>query len=82
MEVYNNESFLKNQKFIDFESENFRYFVYISEYKLKDEPAPLNVVIEKIKTLILNRRKQSALKKLKIDLYQKAVRENKIKYFE
>jgi len=82
VEVYNNESFLKNQKFIDFESENFRYFVYISEYKLKDEPAPLNVVIEKIKTLILNRRKQSALKQLKIDLYQKAVRENKIKYFE
>ena len=82
VEVYNNESFLKNQKFIDFESENFKYFVYISEYKLKDEPAPLNVVKEKIKTLILNRRKQSALKKLKNDLYQKAVRENKIKYFE
>ena len=81
-EVYNNESFLKNQKFIDFESENFRYFVYISEYKLKDEVAPENVVSEKIKTLILNRRKQVTLKELKANLYQKAVRENKIKYFE
>lgn len=82
VEVYNNESFLIKQKFIDFESENFRYFVYISEYKLKDETAPVDVVTEKIKTLILNRRKQVALKQLRADLYQKAVRENKIKYTE
>lgn len=82
VEVYNNESFLIKQKFIDFESENFRYFVYISQYKLKDETAPVDVVTEKIKTLILNRRKQVALKQLRADLYQKAVRENKIKYTE
>ena len=82
VEVYNNESFLIKQKFIDFESENFRYFVYIPEYKLKDEIAPVDVVTEKIKTLILNRRKQVALKQLRADLYQKAVRENKIKYTE
>jgi len=82
VEVYNNESFLIKQKFIDFESGNFRYFVYISQYKLKDETAPLDIVTEKIKTLILNRRKQVALKQLRADLYQKAVRENKIKYTE
>lgn len=82
VEVYNNETFLKKQKFIDFESQNFRYFVYIHEYKLKDEVAPLNVVEKKIKTLILNRRKQLILKELKADLFQKAVRENQIKYFD
>ncbi len=82
IEVYNNESFLKKQKFTDFESENFRYFVYIPEYKLKDEEAPLDVVSQKIKTLILNRRKQATIKKLRSDLYQQAIRENQIKYFE
>ncbi len=81
-EVYNNESFLKKQKFSSFDTDNFRYFVYLIDYKLKNAEAPLELVSEKIKTLILNRRKQATLKKLRTDLYQNAVRENQIKYFE
>ncbi|MFK7756992.1 MAG: hypothetical protein AB8B53_08695 [Flavobacteriales bacterium] len=82
VEVYNNESFLKKQKFTSFETENFKYFVYLIDYKLKNAEAPLELVSDKIKTLILNRRKLATLKKLKADLYQKAVRDNHIKYYE
>jgi len=82
IEVYNNEAFLKKQKFSTFEADNFRYFVYIIDYKLKDEVSPIELVEREIRTLILNRRKQLLLKNLKTELYQKAVRENKITFAE
>ena len=82
IEVYNIQSFLKKQKFAELESDNFRYFVFIHDYQLKDSHAPLSIMKEKIKNLILNQRKQQTLKELRKNLYAKAVEENHIRYFK
>jgi|GEM_PF-2593809 len=81
-EVYNIQSFLKKQKFAEVESDNFRYFVFIHDYELKDTEAPLSLVREKVKNLILNQRKQQMLKDLRENLYTKAVKENHIIYYK
>lgn len=82
LEVYNTQSFLKKQKFAEIESDNFRYFVFIHDYKLKDSQAPLSLMRDNIKNLILNHRKQKTLKELRKNLYSKAVKENHIRYFK
>ncbi len=82
IEVYNIQSFLKKQKFAELESDNFRYYVFIHDYELKDSQAPLNVMREKVKNIILNQRKQQTLKELRKNLYSKAVQENHIRYYK
>jgi len=57
------------------------YYFYRLEKVPKGRPAPLNYVKDEIEELILHRRKTSLLRRLKGEMYEKALRDKEVKIF-
>lgn len=67
-----NNDFLKNNKFAEFEDEETLYFLKISEYRLINDISPLDFVWEEIEKIILNKRKVKLVNELENNIYEKA----------
>lgn len=79
IEIENHEQFLTLNNLIEMNDEEYYYIVYIHDYKLKNEIAPLEYVRRNIKNLILNNRKIEFLKKIEDNVYTEGIRRNKFK---
>ena len=75
------EYFLRNTKGVFFEDENFRYYIFIKDYQIKDSVSPLAVEKEKIKSVLLNKKKIAYLKEVEDELYQNALIKKKIRIY-
>ena len=76
IETYNQELFLKGRRFIELSDDQFTYLLNFVDFKIKDDTSPLDFERNDIITIIINRRKRELIKKVRKDLYLKAV-ENK-----
>jgi len=76
IEINNPQRFLKYNKNLEEKDSLFHYFVKFNDYKLKGSPAPVSYVQDKIKSVILNKRKHKLLEKLEKDLYNEALNRN------
>jgi len=79
--INDEESFLRNTKGIFFENEAFRYYIFIKDYQIKGSRSPLAVERDKIKDVLLNKKKIKYLKQLEDELYQNALVKKKIKIY-
>jgi hypothetical protein len=75
------ETFLKKNKNFEFEKENNLYLMTITDYQLNGTRSPLSFEKEKIRSLILNKRKMELLDRMREDLYQKALQEKRVETF-
>lgn len=76
IEIYNTESFLKKNRFVLFDKDNFTYMVRFEDYLMEEEISPLDMERENIRSMILMKRKKDLLDALKSNLYEKAVRDH------
>jgi len=76
LDINNPQRFLQYNQTIEHSDSLFNYFIKINEYKLKGTPAPISYVRDKIKSVILNKRKHHLLEKLEKDLYNEALNRN------
>lgn len=81
LEVFDVEAFLKRNKTIELEKDNNFYLIAITDYQLSGSRSPLSFEREKIKSMIINRRKLTLLENMRADLYAKAQQEKTIKTF-
>jgi len=63
------EKFLKTNKYIETEDENYVYFVNIKNYRLKGATAPVKFVRGQISVGILNDRKEKLIRELENNIY-------------
>lgn len=75
------EDFLKRNKNVEFEKDNNLYLISITDYQLSGSRSPLSFEREKIKSMIINRRRLHLLETMKNDLYQKALQDNEVKTY-
>lgn len=75
------EYFLRNTKGVFFEDENFRYYIFVKDYKIKGAISPLVFERHKIKDVLLNKKKIKYLKQIENNLYENAVAKKKIKIY-
>jgi len=73
------ERFLTQNTFFETTESDYYYLLFINDYKLKGELAPIEYVQDNIKNLILNRRKIEFLKEVENNVYTEGVRQNKFK---
>ena len=71
-------NFLKNTKYLKFESGSFLYMIRIYDYKLKDDRSPIALEMEGIKDLILNKRKVELINEMRLDVVIEARKEGNI----
>jgi hypothetical protein len=81
LEVYDVESFLKRQKPVEIERDNNLYLIAITDYQLSGTRSPLSFEIEKIRSMIINRRKLDLLDAMRKDLYAKGTQDNLVKIY-
>ena len=73
IETYNRELFLKNNRFIKIKNESFIYYLEIFDFKIKDDISPIEFKIKDIKNVIISKRKIKLAKKVREDIYNRAV---------
>jgi hypothetical protein len=78
LEDLNKTSFIKYKKRTKFEDDNFMYYLNVLDYKLKNEPSPLEFEKDKIKGILLNQRMNELRKQLKEELYKDALKSDLI----
>lgn len=81
LEVMDVEAFLKRHQALEFEKDNNVYFLMITDYQLSGSRSPLSFERERIKTMILNKRRVTLLENMRNDLYLKALQENEVKTY-
>ena len=75
IEIFNAESFLKKNKFVCFDMNEYTYMVRFVDYLLEESTSPMEMVRDNIKSVILAQRRQALIDKMQTALYEKAKRE-------
>ena len=76
IEIFNAESFLKKNKFVCFDMNDYTYMVRFVEYLLEESTSPLEMVRDNIKSVILAQRKQAMIERMRTAIYEKARKEH------
>lgn len=83
LELYDIEGFLRHTRRAEFEKGGNLYFIKVLDVQYKDNISPLDLVRNKIRELILNRRKKELLMTMREDLFRNAMaNKNIVKYYE
>ncbi len=79
--TFNQELYLQNNNFIEIKDFNHWYFVNIINFKIKEQISPIDFERDKIRNIILNKRKLELFKKLEEDVYNTALENKKIEIY-
>jgi len=82
LEVYNKAAFVRSRRLTEHQDSLNIYLLKISDSQLKDDVSPLSLEKDKIKTMLLSKRRSDFLLQLKKDLMQEALRNNNFETFE
>jgi hypothetical protein len=81
LEVYDIEGFLKKKKTIEFEKDNNLYLISVVDYQLTGSKSPISFERDKIRSMIINKRKLTLLDTMRKDLYAKAQQDGEINLY-
>lgn len=77
--AYNEDLFLRNNKVFRLRDDAYDYFVHIRNFKMKNNLSPFEFEQERIKEIILNRRKNALLSDMEKKIFQDALKKGDIK---
>lgn len=81
IEVYNKESFLRTGNLVKFQDDEHQYLLFIEKIQSKNTLSPLELERDRIKNLILNRRKLELLSSIRTSLYKEGIsKRNVVRY--
>lgn len=74
--------FFKRNDFFETQDSTYVYYLYINEYKLKSEVAPVEFVRGRIESILLNKNRIKFIQNLEEELYEEGLEQKKIKFYE
>lgn len=77
--TYNEQLFLRQNRSINITDDSLAYCVRILDYKVTDDESPLELQMDNIRSILLNRRKTEIIDRLHADLLAEAVRGGHVK---
>jgi len=81
IETYNRELFLKNNRFIKIKTDRYFYFVKFIDFKIKDDISPIDFKRNDIYNIIISLRKVKLAKKVRNDIYTRALKNNEFEIY-
>lgn len=73
IKTYNQEEFLKNHRDVEVQDSVYFYFVRFKDFKIKEGISPLSYEKDRVKNIILNKRKIELIDKMHQDVYDQAL---------
>ena len=80
-EIPNKVQFLRKNKYVETEDDQYKYFLKIEEYRISDNISPLEFVTEDIRNIIINKRKVELAKELEENIYERASKNKEFEIF-
>lgn len=80
--IINSEKLIVKDKFLEQQDSLYKYFVRIKDYKLESDTVPLYFISNKIKALILNKRKTKLIRSLEKNIYNDALDMQHVEIYE
>lgn len=81
IETYNQELFLRNNRYIEIDDNPFIYLIRFKDFRIAESISPLEVETENIRNIILTRRKQALVRKMHDELYEQALRDKSFEIY-
>lgn len=78
---YDQERFLRTNKFVELKDNDFVYWLYIHAFRIKNSISPLEMESERIRSIIINQRKLQLLEEVEGSLFREAESKNEIQWF-
>lgn len=78
--INNEERFLQYTKNYETEDSTYNYYLAIHEFMLSGNTAPLNYVEDRVKAILLNKKRGEFILRLEHDLYEEALRDKIVKF--
>lgn len=75
IETFNQELFLRNNKYIEIDDNPFYYLIRFKDYLTSESVSPLEIEHDNIRNIIINRRKQELLRALHAELFEQALQD-------
>jgi hypothetical protein len=72
IKTYNQEEFLKSHRDLEYQDSMYLYIVRFKDFKIKESVSPLNFEKQRIRDIILNKRKIELISRMQEDLYSNA----------
>jgi hypothetical protein len=72
IKTYNQEELLKTHRVFDVHDSLYDFFVRFRDFRIKDDVSPLSFEKERIRNIILNKRKMDMINKMHQDVYENA----------
>ena len=72
VKTYNQEDFLKNNRELEYQDSLFTYLVRFRDFKIKESISPLSFEKQRIRDIILNKRKIELINRMQEDIYANA----------
>lgn len=79
---YDQSQFLKQQKFFSLQDEEYLYLIKIIDFRIKNSISPLEFERNKIKNIIINKRKVALLRDLELKMMKDAEINNNIEVYK
>ena len=81
-QIPNEASTLRNRKLVEVRNADLCYFILVTDCKMQGEEAPLEYVSDNITNILVNKQKIDFIKDLKSELYNDAVQQQLITYYD
>ena len=81
LNISDQEDFLANKTILEANDSLFVYLIKFVDYKTRENTTPVELVKDKIKNLILNRRKTLLLKNMQTEVFEEALKNKRIEIF-
>ena len=76
IKTYNQEEFLRTRRDLEYQDSMFVYLVRFKDFKIKESVSPLNFEKQRIRDIILNKRKIEFIGRMQDDIYSNAQKKN------
>lgn len=74
IKTYNQEEFLMKNRDLEYQDSLFIYLVRFKDFKIKESISPLSIEKDRIRNIILNKRKMELINKMRQDVFNQAQR--------
>ena len=81
IKTYDQEEYLKNHKNIETQDSLYYYIIRFRDFKIKENVSPLSFEKERIRNIILNKRKMDLITKMHQDVYDNALKKRDFEIF-
>ena len=82
VEISDQAKYLEKNAYIEKKDKEYYYLVYIRDYRLEGEVAPVDYVQSDIRNLILSKQKLEFFRQLEKDIYKEGTDNNKVKLYK